>query len=316
DVQRFEIEGEENTLAFERNAAGEWILPDYDEYPADLFDVNNFLDRLSGIRSGRIIAQNESSHRTLGVSPDEFERQVTVDLADADDFTLFIGTSAGANATHMRRQGEDIVYLVGGLGAVDVRTNVTAWIDPLYFEVTQENVTSMTLENENGTFEFERDAEGAWTFTGLEDDETFNPARVQTLLSQITSVRMQEPLSRDEQDEYGIDDPAATITLTAEIPVEAETPDEPSPEATAAPEPEEIETETQEFTLVIGAELDEGRVLKAEDAEYYVLWSATNANNFVNATRDEFLSAPEAPEDATSPAIPPLQVPDLPPDDE
>ena len=85
-------------------------------------------------------------------------------------------------------------------------------MNTLYFSATSDQVTSLTLTNANGTFDFTKAGEG-WTLAGLADGETLSQDVCSTLLSQTTALRMSAPLGKTEQDNYGMDAPQAVITL-------------------------------------------------------------------------------------------------------
>ena len=272
-------DGEDSEIHLSRNDIGLWVLPEYDDYPARDDAITTLLGKLEDLQTNRLIAQNSSSHNRLHVGDDEFERVIEIN----EDQRLYIGTSAGANATHMRVGGDDNVYLTSGLSAFDANVNLTQWFNAQYFSAPSQNVVAMRLENNNGVFEFEKEGD-EWVFVGLEEDETFNPQAFNTLLNQSTAVRMTAPISREEQDEFGMDDPRATVTLTVAEPAEPEEPEE------EAVEPEMVETT---YTLVVGALVEEADfAFKASSEDYYVRVSTNTANGFVDRDRDGFLVIP------------------------
>ena len=154
-----DAEGEEIHLT--RNDIGLWVLPEYDDFPALADQIIELLGKLENLQTNRLIAQNSSSHNRLKVGEDDFERLIQIN----NDEQLFIGTSAGANATHMRVAGDDRVYLTSGLSAFDANVNLTGWIDAQYFSVSSANVIALTLENDNGIFEFVKQ-DDEWVYLG------------------------------------------------------------------------------------------------------------------------------------------------------
>lgn len=292
DVRELRLrDSEDGDVHLVRNDIGLWVLPEYDDYPARAEAVTQLLGSIENLQTNRLIAQNSASHNRLRVGADEFERAIEIN----EDQTLYVGTTAGANATHMRVEGDDNVYLTSGLSAFDANVNLTQWLDPQYFSVEPGNVVVLTLENGNGVFEFVREGD-EWVFGGLEEGETFNPAAFETLLNQATAVRMTAPISREEQDDFGMDEPRAVVTLTVAEPVEPEATAEATPEPT---EPEIVETT---YTLTVGALIEEADfAFKASSEEYYVRVSANTANGFVDREHDGFLEIPvedEETEDA------------------
>lgn len=240
-----------------------WILPEAGDFPADGEKLMPFLEKFEGVESNRLVTRTEASHNRLGVGADEFERRVTLEFADGSESDLFIGTSAGAGATHVRLAEQPEVFLTAALSSFDANVQASGWIDPLYFTVPTTATTALTLENANGTFEFEKDGE-SWTLTDLAEDETFNESSLTSLLNQASSVQMTAPLDTEAEASYGLREPQAVVTL---------------------------ETDDQTYTLTIGAqdETTNDFFVSSSESPYYVRVAEFTGNNFVDKTRDDFL---------------------------
>lgn len=272
----------ENTIRLEHES-GTWVLPDYGSYPVRESSVNDLLNKLGDLEANRLIAQSSSSHRRLGVASDDFERRITLN----DDTDLYVGTSGGANAAHMRVDASDQVYLTSGLSAWELNTQVSSWIDTLYFNIEQDNIVEVTVENQNGLIELVK-LDDQWTLAALADDETLNDDEINTFLGRVTSVRMREPLGTD----YEIEQPQATITITTRQPLLED--DQPDDENTIA---ETLVDAT--YTLTVGEKIDDSDyVLKSSNSEYYVLWAEFNADNILNLTREDLLVTEETTEES------------------
>jgi len=248
-----------------------WVLPEADDFPATAENIDSLLEALAGIETNRLVTRTETSHERLQVAQDDFNRRVDLRLADGTTHRLFVGSSGGANATHVRAEDQPEVYLAQDVNAWDANPQAAGWIDTLYFEVAQDELTGLTLENENGTFEFVKTGE-SWTLADLADDETLDETAINTLLGQVSSVRMTNPLGKTAQASYGLDNPTATVTL---------------------------QTAAESYTLTVGAknpEADNSYVLKASNSPYYVWVSAFTGNNFVEKTRADFLQSPPTPQ--------------------
>jgi hypothetical protein len=211
----------------------------------------------------------------------------------------------------MRVDGDDRVFLTGGLSAFDANVSLSAWINSQYVSILSENVTALTLENANGVFEFVKEGE-EWVYLGLGEDETFNPQAFNTLLNQSTAVRMTAPISQEEDESFGMDEPRATITVTVTEIVEPEAPDtnateepteeptEEAPDVNATEEPTEPETVDTVYTLTVGSLVEEADfAFKASDQEYYVRVSTNTANGFVDRSHEGFLILPEEEPETT-----------------
>jgi hypothetical protein len=200
--------------------------------------------------------------------------------------TLYLGTSPSYNVSHVRAAGRDQVYLASGISGMDVGARVTNWVDTLYLSIAQDQVVSVTLENPNGSFEFQKDDAGEWTMSGLASDQTLNESAVSSLVTRVTSVRMLEPLGKDAQEGYGMADPNATVTVQTKA--------------------EDGSGKT--IVLQVGAWTegdDQGAqasyVVKSSESPYYVRVAEYTAKDWVEKVRDGFLQQPPTPAPASTP---------------
>ncbi|MDQ4077010.1 MAG: DUF4340 domain-containing protein [Chloroflexota bacterium] len=245
----------------------EWVLPEADDFPANSSQVETFLGKVAKLQKNRLVTQTEGSHARLMVAEDEFERLVELRLEDGNTERLFIGSSGGPSATHVRLANEPEVYLTGDLAVWDANTQPGSWVDTTYVSVPLTETVGLTLQNTNGTFEFSKEGE-SWTMEGLDEDETFNEEALTSMLGQITSLQMVRPLGKTEDASYGLDDPRAEAIL---------------------------ETEAGEmYTLAIGAEDSEDltAVAKWSESPYYVRISDATANSLVDKTEADFIQSP------------------------
>jgi hypothetical protein len=267
-----------------RDAAGEqvqlaktddgWVVADAGGYPATEGAVPELLDKLVGLRSGRLVAETAGSYQRLQVADQNYAHRVELKLEDGTLRTLYLGTSPSFGAIHVRVAEQTPVYLASDLSSADVGSRVSNWIDTSYFSVPQDQIVAVTLENRNGTFEFQKVGE-EWTMAGLAADETLDTGSVTSLVSRATSVRMLRPLGTEPMPSYGMDAPSAVLVLNAR-----------SPEGTATT-----------YMLYVGArsEEDSSYVVKSSESPYYVRVAEFTAQDWVEKDRQGFLELPPTP---------------------
>ena len=266
-------DGDGNRIVLAKSAAG-WALPEADDYPVQGDLVTTLLDKIIGIRGDRVVAQTGGSHKRLKVSGDEYERLVELERADGTEHKLYLGTAPSYQVLHVRPDGRDAVYLALGMTTYDARAEATAWVEPVYFSVSTDQVVAFALENMNGTFEFEKDEAGEWTMQGLSGDETLNASEVNGLDNRIAAARLSRPLGKQVQDHYGMDAPRAVITLRTR----------------------DGEGNEGSRVLRVGAKWqDQGFVVKADDSPYYVLVAEYTVQDLVDKARADFLQLPPTP---------------------
>jgi len=133
---------------------------------------------------------------------------------------------------------------------------------------------SIALENANGRFSFTKDEAGAWTMDGLQAAEILNESAVSGLLGRVSSLRMLVPLGKEEKPSYGMDVPGAVVTVRAG-------------------------DETTVLTIGAQGGEDNAYAAKSSASPYYVRLAEYAAGDWVDKTRDDFLTLPPTPEPAS-----------------
>jgi hypothetical protein len=267
---------------------GTWVLPGSDNFTASTDKITPFIEQLIGLKTDPLVTRTANSHARLQVAPDNYVRKIDLTAADGGVTSLYLGAASGGNATYVRLDGHDEVYLGRGLSSYQAGTDVASWIDPAYLTVAQDKILSATVENSHGKFEFVKDAQGQWALKGLTPtpDRPFNPDSVVTLLSRLSSINMVKPLGKTAKPEYGLDAPTATVTAIVSD--------------TAS---------TKVITLKVGAKDADGNYpVISSDSTYYVSVAASYVEGFINATQDTFLVQP-TPTPAAAPTEAPLAPP-------
>lgn len=253
-----------------RKQDADWVLPDADGFPADAGKVSPMLEKITGLTTGRLVTRTSASHKRLQVSADDFVQRIDLETANGEQHTLFLGSSPQYGAMHFRVDGQNETYLTGDFSTWETRAQPAAWIDTSYVNLDEAGVKKMTLENANGSFTFVRDEDENWTMAGLATDETLDQTKVDNLVSMATSVNMERPLGREEQPEYGMDQPSAVVRL---------------------------ETADKTITLRMGVLDPEEQtyVINSSESPYYVQVPQSSVQELVEETRDGFLQLPPTP---------------------
>ncbi|RPI47640.1 MAG: DUF4340 domain-containing protein, partial [Chloroflexi bacterium] len=191
---------------------GHWVLPEAGDYPVLEDNVSTLLQAIVGLEAERRVTQTSGSHARLQVAGDEFNRRVEIELADGSRHVLYLGSSPTFQALHIRAEGQDDVYLTSALTAEDAGVGAVDWVERTYFSVPTQEAISLTLENAHGTFQFTKEGE-EWTMDGVAGEESFDAGRFQTVLSRATSVSLLAPLGTEELAEYGLETPAAVVSI-------------------------------------------------------------------------------------------------------
>jgi hypothetical protein len=251
-----------------------WVLPDAGDYPADGTRITPVLAKLAAITTDRLVAQTPGSHKQLQVAADAFQRRVELSTAGGATRTLFLGSSAGGQASHVRVDGQNDVYVAADVAPWQLGVDPAAWIDTAYVKVTPADVGGFALANANGQLNFTRDAQGAWQMDGLAAGEQLDTAQVASAVERLAALRMVRPLGKTERADYGLAQPAALATLNVKS---GDT--------------------IKMVSVAVGAQdaTDGAYTVKSSDSPYYVKVAESEVRDLVEKKREGFLAAAPTP---------------------
>ena len=268
DVVSMTIADADGQVIEVREAAGVWGLPDADNYPAKADEIAGVLGKIEGLNTRRLVTRTDASHKRLQVAASDFVRRIDLETVDGIKYTLYLGSSPSQGASHVRVEGKNEAYLTSGLVSWDVGTTPASWVDTAYYRAEQDELVQVTLENAQGTFAFDRDEEGNWTWAELPGDGELATDKVNTAINRAASITLTRPLGRERMAAYGLDTPNAVVTL---------------------------KTEDQTVTLLVGAQdaNDMSYVVHVSTSPYHVAVAEYGVKALVENGRDDFLR-PEA----------------------
>jgi len=271
DVVAMTIADSEGTSVRLRQVSGSWVLPDAGDYPAQADDITAVLDKLVALDSRRLVTRTSASHRRLQVGADSFIRKVDLETASGSKYTLYLGSSPSYGATHVRIEGRDETYLANNVTTWGFGATAASWVDTAYFSVEQDTVSVVTVKNSHGTLTFRRSAEGDWTLDELPTGQEQATETVNTTVSRATSVTLTAPLGKDQLPAYGLDTPAASVTLS--------------------------KTDGQPVTLLVGAQdpTDRSYVVKVSTSPYFVRVGEYNVKALVENGISAYIAVTETP---------------------
>lgn len=260
---------------------GEWALPAADNYPVLKDKAGTLTAKLVGLKSNRLVAQDQTSLKRLKVADDDFLTFIEFETADAKVRQFYMGSSPAWSVAHVRLPGQTQVYLVSGLSISDVDTSATAWIDTKLLAVTAEQVTSVTFQNQKGTVAMTRGTAGKWAIQGAPAGEPLDDAKIATLLSHVANLYVQRPLGTQAKSEYGLDKPTASVAVTTSS----------------------TDAKTASYTFQVGALSPEGGsyALFSSVSPYYIYIADYAVEEVVSYTVKDFLVLPEPTPPAGTP---------------
>ena len=191
-----------------------WSAPEADGYPVTAASVTQLISDVLAIDTGRLVADTPASHGRLRVDPNNYGRRIELDRANGEPVVVYLGSSPNANATHVRLDGQDGVYVTAGALASEARSDLAGWIDTRYVTAAPDAVARVELFNPSGRFALVKDADGTWRLEDQAAGERVDQAKADELVRQLAGLQMVRPLGKQGRAEYGLETPRATATLT------------------------------------------------------------------------------------------------------
>jgi hypothetical protein len=260
-------EGQEITL---RKVEDGWVMPEADNFPANETAITPLLEKIASLNTETLVTRTDASHKQLQVAEGDFLRRLTVETAGGETHTIYLGSAPRYTATHFRISGQSETYLTTKLSTWEFNARANSWIETTYTSIDQETLTTVTLENANGTFVLVREGED-WTLADRAGDEEVSAGKTNALVRNASNLTVQTPLGKSEEPAYGFDTPLAVVTL---------------------------ETASGETHVIqVGAEGPEGTsyTVKYSGSPFYVRVAAFNVSAMVENTREDFLVVPATP---------------------
>lgn len=254
---------------------GGWVLPNAGDYPVKAEKVTGLLEKIGGLKRDRLVGSKNSTLTQLDVADAKFARRIELEMADGSRQTVYVGDGPRFRTSHVRLGGESNAYLSLDFSTDESATRIQDWIDVSYFHIAEASAQKMTLQNANGVFDFYRDDQNQWQMSNLAAGEVFNANNLTALLTTLSSLNLAEPLGREAQPNYGLDSPAARVTLEYKDDAGA----------------------LKQADLRVGA-LDPTSsyyTVYSTESDYYVHISKYSLERFVQRTRQEFLQQPPTP---------------------
>lgn len=178
-----------------------------EKYPGDGDDITRVLKKIAALKTARLVTKTKASHVRLKVAETLFNRKVDLKTAGGDTI-FYLGTAPSAKTVHLRKEGENEVYLVKDLAAWELQTGKESWWRDKYIDWQQKKLTGLTLHNANGDIRLGRDDKGGWKLEG-DNAARADKDKVISLVSTLSTITLSDYLPADTTPPK--EAPAATV---------------------------------------------------------------------------------------------------------
>jgi hypothetical protein len=221
-VQTLEITGPGESYALARNDQGEWAFTRPVASLAGRWSVDGLLGTLESLRMDAVAAEDAKDLKPYGL--DKPVRTVTLGLAEGATRRLEIGSSPEQRKYHVREASSRLVAVIPAALVDDLAKGMNELRAKRLVDVGSYEIESVAIEADGKQSVLartkEKDGEGfeqqKWARTAP-DAKDLDRSKVDDALFKLTGLEVQEFVDAPRADAaYGLDAPAATITLARE----------------------------------------------------------------------------------------------------
>jgi len=274
---------------------GAWVLAGHFDYPADGTAVTSLVGKIATMQARGPATTTSAGHKRLKVADDDYVRKVVLTNA-AGETTVYFGISPKFKKLNVRTAGSDDTYLVQQLTAQDANDQVSGWIDPVFVMIPVDTMTALTVENSKGIVSLERDADKRWQLAegaplpaGKTAPVSIKQKAVDDIAGKLGKIEIEDVVGTEAKPEFGLDNPAARVTIGMA-----------GESSASGGGTDESEAPAREVRVVeIGAEKDGAYYVRVLDKPYIVTVKTASLKDVVD------LEIGKLVDDATPPPVTP-----------
>lgn len=195
----------------------DWDLEKPVSAKAGASNVKSMIDNLKKLEVKELIDTGKDTYEKYKVSDEKALHTVFYKGKDVA-FDAYFGED-GSRGQMTRLAGKDGVYAIKGYSSYLFNRDSKAWREKTIFKFEDKDLAKITLENENGTFAFEKSGEdfkaqfAKGTSKALKDLEKFDKSKLQSLISAYKSLSAAEFGDDKKAEDVGLSPPKATLTF-------------------------------------------------------------------------------------------------------
>ena len=191
-------EGSGKTLILRKEENGGWQAGNGQavSYPADPEQIRHLLTTVTSLQSQRLVTRTKSSHIRLQVDDKIFAKKVTLQVKGGETRTLFLGSSPGPQAMHVRPAATDDVYLVDGISVWELDTEPESWWQTNYVLLDGDKMREVSLKNRHGSFTLRKEGD-KWRLADADPQQELAPAVVADFLRLVSHININRYLGRE-----------------------------------------------------------------------------------------------------------------------
>ncbi len=192
-----------------------WVVPERDNYPADLAKLSTLVQKLGGVKSVEKKTTRPENYARLNVAdPSAQDSNALLVSGSAGDysFSVLVGKSAtGRSGRFVRRPEDDQVWLIDK--DIDIDVSPAAWLEPIILDIDSGRINRVEQFDSSGVQQFQlvRQEEGSdFDLVNMPDGRALKyPSITNDLPRTLSSLRLKDVM-RHREDSW----PTSAVTKT------------------------------------------------------------------------------------------------------
>ena len=149
----------------------EWLITNENDFPADSDKISNFLESINSLSSQSVsaVAVTEGARNRFKVADDEFSKRIKLTSVANTIEELYLGSSPGLDRVHIRKGGEDGIFVVK-FPTYEASSSSSSWLDKSLLKVPSNDIVYIKI----GNIILERKLESATTTSDDKIEKTIS----------------------------------------------------------------------------------------------------------------------------------------------
>jgi Domain of unknown function (DUF4340) len=210
--------GKTESVTLKKKGEEAWELTSPLTYTASASNVKSLLENLDKLKVSERISSTAADYEKYGLTDDKAIHAVFKQGTEVV-FDAYFGET-GSRGQMVRFAGKDGVYALKGYSKYIYNRDLNGWRDKAIFKFDDKAAAKVTIENEHGTFLFEK-AGDKWSGKHKEskpaaqakDIPEFKPSKVDDLVRAFKGLNASSFADGKTPAEVGLDKPLATLTI-------------------------------------------------------------------------------------------------------
>jgi len=189
----------ENGVTLKRQAGGQFVVANKDDYPADMKQINDLITRCLDIQTTQFITEKKENHETLGLTEDKARHVVKFFKPDGSLLTgVIVGNAREAGqGSYVKRIMSDKVYVAPE--APWLRSGAMDYIDQELITVARDNIESVTVISPNGGYTLKRKDDGdGFTLENIPAGKKVKDSDSKSVFNAATDIRFTDVKKKSE----------------------------------------------------------------------------------------------------------------------